>query len=95
MAGGRGQGKGQAFAEVNSETDFVVGVTDAIRAPAPALVAPIVERLRPRVGQDLTNDIGELSIAAGQRRSKAESDIGLAREALGLPREAATPAGPQ
>lgn len=90
-----GQGKGQAFAEVNSETDFVVGVTDAIRAPAPALAAPIAERIRPRVGQDLANGLGDLAIGAGQTRVKAEYDVGLAREALGLPREAPAAPGPR
>ncbi|MBX9575262.1 MAG: SurA N-terminal domain-containing protein [Caulobacteraceae bacterium] len=88
-----GQAKGQVFAEVDSETAFVVGVTDAIRAPAPALVAPVAERIRPRVGQDLTNGLGDLAIAAGGARVKAENDVGTAREALGLPREpAAAPA---
>lgn len=90
-----GQGKGQAFAEVNSETDFVVGVTDAIRPPAAALVAPIAERVRPRIGQDLANGLGDLAIAAGQTRVKAEFDVGLAREALGLPREAPAATAPQ
>ncbi|HEV2082948.1 MAG TPA: peptidyl-prolyl cis-trans isomerase [Brevundimonas sp.] len=95
LSGLFGQGKGQAFAEVNSETDFVVGVTDAIRAPAVALVAPIAERVRPRIGQDLANGLGDLAIAAGQSRMKAEFDVGLAREALGLPREAPATTGPQ
>ncbi|HEV7228399.1 peptidylprolyl isomerase [Brevundimonas sp.] len=88
-----GQAKGQVFAEVDSETAFVVGVTDAIRAPAPALVAPVAERIRPRIGQDLTNGLGDLAITAGGARVKAENDVGAAREALGLPREpAAAPA---
>jgi len=85
-----GQAKGQVFAEVDSETAFVVGVTDAIRAPAPALVAPVAERIRPRIGQDLTNGLGDLAIAAGRARVKAENDVGAAREALDLPREPAT-----
>ena len=68
-------------------------VTDAIRAPASALVAPVAERIRPRIGQDLTNGLGDLAIAAGGARVKAENDVGVAREALGLPREpAAAPA---
>jgi peptidyl-prolyl cis-trans isomerase D len=83
-----GQGKGQAFSEVDSETAFVVGVTDAVRAPAPALVAPVADRIRPRVGQDLVNGLGDLAIAAGRDRTKARNDPGLAREAMGLPREA-------
>jgi peptidyl-prolyl cis-trans isomerase D len=90
-----GQAKGQAFAEVNSESEFVVGVTDAVRAPAPALVGPVAERVRPRIGQDLANGLGDLAIAAGQARVKAKFDVGLAREALGLPREAPAAAGPQ
>jgi peptidyl-prolyl cis-trans isomerase D len=87
-----GQGKGQAFVQPVAEDVFVVGVTDAIRPPVPALAAPIAERIRPRIGQDLVGGLGDLAISAGQRRTKAESDPGLAREALGLPREApATP----
>jgi hypothetical protein len=51
--------------------------------------------VRPRIGQDLANGLGDLAIAAGQARVKAEFDVGLAREALGLPREAPAAAGPQ
>jgi peptidyl-prolyl cis-trans isomerase D len=90
-----GQAKGQAFAEVDSETAFVVGVTDAVRAPAPALVAPGAERIRPRIGQDLADGMGDLALRGAATRMKAGSDVGLAREALGLPREAAAPAAGQ
>ncbi len=95
LAGLFGQGKGQPFAETDSETTFVVGVTDAIRAPAAALVAPVAERIRPRIGQELVGGLGDLAIAAGQARTKAEYDAGLAREALGLPREAPATPGPK
>ncbi len=91
-----GQGKGQAFVQPLADGVFVIGVADAIRPPVPALAAPIAERIRPRIGQDLVGGFGDLAISAGQRRTKAESDPGLAREALGLPREApATPPAAQ
>ena len=91
-----GQGRGQVFTGPASQTAFVVGRVDAVRAPTPAIAAPIADQIRPRMAQDLINGAGEQLVAAAARSTKAENDPARAVEALGVtPRPAgATPAAP-
>ncbi|WP_226634218.1 peptidylprolyl isomerase [Brevundimonas poindexterae] len=90
-----GQAKGQVFVQPQSQTAFAVGVVDDVRASDPAMVAPIAERVRPRVTQDVVSGMGESAIGWTQARAKASYDVGAARQALGLPEEAPAPAGAQ
>lgn len=88
-----GQGEGQVFTGPASESTFVVGHVDAIRAPVPALAAPIAEQLRPRLSMEL---VEELSLRARVRAGdevEVRTDPALARRALGLAPEE-TPAAP-
>jgi len=79
-----GQGRGQVFTGPASETAFVVGRVDAVRAPTAALAAPIADQIRPRMAQELVNGAGEALVAAAARASKAENDPARAIEALGV-----------
>jgi peptidyl-prolyl cis-trans isomerase D len=89
-----GQAKGQVFVQPASQTAFAVGVVDDIRASDAATVAPIAERIRPRITQDLVSGLGDSAIGWTQANSKASYDVAAARQALGLPEEApAAPAG--
>jgi len=95
-----GQAKGQVFVQPASQTAFAVGVVDEIRASDVSTVAPIAERARPRITQDLVSGLGDSAIGWAQVNSKARYDVGAARQALGLPEEApadpaGAPAGPQ
>ena len=92
-----GQGRGQVFTGPASETAFVVGRVDAVRAPTAALAAPIADQIRPRMAQELVNGAGESLVAAASRKVKAENDPARAVEALGVTPPAAgatTPAAP-
>lgn len=92
-----GQGRGQVFTGPASETAFVVGRVDAVRAPTAALAAPIADQIRPRLAQELINGAGEALVAAAARAAKAENDPVRAIEALGVTPPAAgatTPATP-
>ncbi|HAJ03318.1 MAG TPA: rotamase, partial [Brevundimonas sp.] len=82
-----GQAKGQVFVQPASQTAFAVGVVDDIRASDAATVAPIAERIRPRITQDLVSGLGDSAIRWTQANSKASYDVGAARQALGLPEE--------
>lgn len=93
MQGLFGQGAGQVFSLPNGQSSFVVGRVDAVHAAVPALAAPLVEQVRPRVTQELVQAMIQSSIAAGGRAVKATNDPALAREALGLTTPA-TPAAP-
>ena len=88
-----GQANGQAFTGPASETAFVVGRVDGIRAATPALAAPIAEQVRGRLSEQLVNDMGQTSLAAAAARAKASNDPALALSALGVTAPAAaTPA---
>lgn len=89
-----GQGRGQVFNAPISATEIAVGRVDQIHAPTPVLAAPIAERVRPRMTQDLVQSIGDVAVQAGADRSRARYDVALARQALGLPAEDAAPATP-
>ncbi len=89
-----GQSKGQVFVQPASQTAFAVGVVDDIRASEASTVAPIAERVRPRITQDLVSGLGDSAIRWTQANSKASYDVAAARQALGLPEQApAAPAG--
>ena len=79
-----GQGRGQVFTGPASETAFVVGRVDGVRAPTAALAAPIADQIRPRLAQELINGAGEALVAAAARAAKAENDPARAIEALGV-----------
>lgn len=88
-----GQGRGQVFTGPASETAFVVGRVDAVRAPTAALAAPVADQIRARLAQELLNGAGEGLVAAAARASRAENDPVRAIEALGVtaPVPGATP----
>ena len=79
-----GQGKGQVFTGPQSQTAFVVGRVDAVRAPVAALAAPIAEQVRGRIGQDMGNAMVELAFDAAARATTAKHDPALALQALGV-----------
>ena len=90
-----GQGKGQVFTGAASQNSFVVGHVDAIHAAVPALAAPLVEQVRPRLTQTLANAMVEQSFTAAAARVKAKNDPAAAVAALGIEAPAATaPAAP-
>lgn len=91
-----GQSRGQVFTGPASETAFVVGRVDAVRAAPAAAAAPIADQIRPRMAQELVNGAGEALVAAAARASKAENDPARALEALGVtaPAPGATPGAP-
>lgn len=88
-----GQAEGQVFVQPASQTAFAVGVVDDVRASDAAMVAPIAERVRPRITQDVTSGMGDSAIRWVQARSGSSYDVTAARQALGLPEEAPAPAG--
>jgi peptidyl-prolyl cis-trans isomerase D len=87
-----GQGRGQVFTGPASDTSYVVGRVDAVRAANPATSAPLADQIRPRISQEFVGGIGELLVGAAATRSGAESDPALALEALGVDAPATTPA---
>lgn len=88
-----GQGRGQVFSGPTSQTAFVVGRVDAIHAATPVLAAPIAEQVRPRITQELTNELVQAAFTAAARRTGARNDPARALEALGVT-PTATPAAP-
>ena len=79
-----GQGKGQVFSGPASQSAFVVGRVDNIRAAVPALAAPVAEQVRLRMGQEMANALVEQTFDAAARKTKAKNDPALALEALGV-----------
>ncbi len=79
-----GQGRGQVFTGPASETAFVVGRVDAVRAAPAAAAAPIADQIRPRMAQELNNGAGEALVAAAARKVKAGNDPARAIEAIGV-----------
>jgi len=92
VAGLFSSGRGEPFSQQNSDDTFVIGRTDRITAPVPALAAPVAEQFRQRMAGDHVNAVGEEAINAAAERSKVRYDEPLARTSLGLP--AAAPAAP-
>jgi peptidyl-prolyl cis-trans isomerase D len=88
-----GQSKGQAFSQPASQTAYVVGRVDNVRAANPAVAGPLAEQVRPRLTQELVQAMVESSVSAGAQRSKAKNDPAQALSALGLS-GGATPAAP-
>lgn len=87
-----GQGKGQVFSQQGSQTAFVVGRVDNVRAAQPAIAGPLAERARPRLTQELMQAMGQAAFTAGAADSHAKSDLALARAAIGVASDA-PPAG--
>lgn len=98
VAGVFSSGRGEPFSQQNSADTFVIGRTDRITVPVPALAAPVAEQYRQRTARDQISALGDLAIETAATRSKAKFDEALARTTLGLPAEApaasATPATP-
>jgi peptidyl-prolyl cis-trans isomerase D len=88
-----GQSKGQAFSQPASQTAYVVGRVDNVRAASPAVAGPLAEQVRPRLTQELVQAMVASSVSAGAQRSKAKNDPAQALSALGLS-GGATPAAP-
>ncbi|MBD3835214.1 peptidylprolyl isomerase [Brevundimonas sp.] len=89
-----GQGKGQVFAQP-SDAGYVVGRVDQVHAAEASVAGPAAEAARARIAQDLAQGLTESAFTAGAARSKAKNDPVLARQALGLPDQPATPAPAQ
>lgn len=94
LSGLFGQARGQVFTGPASETAFVVGRVDAVRAASPAAASALADQIRGRLAQDLLAGAGEQLVTAAARVSKAENDPAAALEALGVtsPAGAASPA---
>ncbi len=88
-----GQGKDQVFTG-QAQNGFIVGRVDAIHGASPALAAPLVEQVRPRLTQELANAMVETSFNAAAARVKAKNDPAAAIAALGIEAPAAAPAAP-
>lgn len=88
-----GQAKGQVFTG-QTQAGFVVGHVDAIHGAVPALAAPLVEQVRPRLTQELANALVEQSFNAAAARVKAKNDPVAAIAALGIEAPVAAPAAP-
>ena len=87
-----GQARGQVFSQPNSNTSFVVGRVDQIRAPSAALAATLAEQARPRITQDMFEGLVQTAVTAGAAKVKAKNDPARALEAIGVT-AAANPAG--
>ena len=90
-----GQSKGQVFAQPSGDAGYVVGRVDQVHAAEPGVAGPAAEAARARIAQDLAQGLTESAFTAGAARSKAKNDPALARQALGLPDQPATPAPAQ
>lgn len=86
-------GLNEVFSQQQSADSFVIGKTEKITAPVPALAAPVAEQLRQRMLPDNLNALGELSIRVAAERSKAKFDEAEARQALGVEAAPATAPG--
>lgn len=84
-----GQGKGDVFAQQVAPDAWAIGSVDAIRAPVPAVAASFASRVVPALSRQVSEGLGEMAIDSAMTRVKARFDEGLAREALGLPRQPA------
>ncbi len=93
LAGVFGQGRGQIFTGQASETAFVVGRVDAVRAPAAAPAAALIAEIGPRLGEAMGQEMANLAIEAAANKVGARHDVERARQALNLTDTPATPAG--
>ena len=86
--------KGEVFSGQQTNDSFVIGRTEAITAPAPALAAPLAQQIGPQLGQENMNGVLQTLLKAAATRIEVDYDEPAARVALGLPETApATPAG--
>lgn len=84
----------QVFSQQQTEDSYVIGRTDRITAPVAATAANAAEGFRGRLTSEGLSALGESAIRSAATKVGATFDEALAREALGLPAEAAaTPAG--
>lgn len=82
-----GQARGQVFTGPQNATSFAVGRVDAIRPAVPALAAPLVEQIRPRLTEEMARAMIDAAGSAAVTRVDARNDPVAARVALGLPAE--------
>ncbi|WP_374596406.1 peptidyl-prolyl cis-trans isomerase [Brevundimonas sp.] len=86
--------KGEVFSAQQSNDSFVIGRTEAITAPAPALAAPLAQQINPQLSQENMNGVLQTVLKAAAARIEVGYDEPAARVALGLPETAQeTPAG--
>lgn len=88
-----GQGRNQLFTGPASETSYVIGRVDAIRAANATTSAPFADQIRPRIADEFVAGIGEVLVNAASAKSKAESDQALALQTLGVDAPAGAEAG--
>lgn len=79
-----GQGRNQVFTGPASETSFVIGRVDAIRAANATTSAPFADQIRPRIADEFVAGLGEALVNAASAKSKAENDQALALQTLGV-----------
>ncbi|GAA0637295.1 peptidylprolyl isomerase [Brevundimonas lenta] len=84
--------RNESFSQQQTQDTFVIGKTDRITAPVPALAAGAAEQFRGRMAGDNLNALVETSIRSAADRTGATYDEAQARLALGLP--ATPPAAP-
>jgi peptidyl-prolyl cis-trans isomerase D len=90
-----GQGRGQVFTGPTGPSSIAIGRVDAIHAANPTQAAPLVEQIRPRLTQQMVQEMVESAAAAGAEASNARNDPARARAALGLqPETAPAPGAP-
>lgn len=89
-----GQGKGQVFSGAG-QNGYVIGQVDAITPADPAVAAPLVEQIRPRLTQDLANGLAQQAVISGAARTKATNDPAAALNALGIDPATASAPRPQ
>jgi len=89
-----GQSKGQAFSQPASQTAYVVGRVDNVRAANPTVAGPLAEQVRPRLTQELVQAMVESSDYFLGLAYLAKNDPAQARQALGLSAEPTAPAAP-
>lgn len=80
--------KGEVFSAQQSNDSFVIGRTEAITAPAPALAAPLAQQINPQLSQENMNGILQTVLKAAAARIEVGYDEPAARVALGLPETA-------
>ncbi len=86
--------KGEVFSAQQTNDSFVIGRTEAITPPAPALAAPLAQQVGPQLAQENMNGVLQTVLKAAAARIGVGYDEPGARVALGLPETApATPAG--
>lgn len=83
--------RGQPFSQPQSADSMAIGRVDRIAAPTPALAADEAVQWRTRLAEATAEPLFTAAVAAAADRMKATYDEELAREALGVTANPATP----